>query len=166
MNVQHSPMDELDLKIIAHLQEDGRKSFREIADDVGVTERTVRLRVAQLRENDVMQIVGVVNPIALGLQVVAIVHLDVESVMLEECIHKLQDMAEVRFITLVSGDYQLVLQVISQSYESLVRFQTDRMKELRGVRRANMMIELQVYKNDFRYIREGQIVGSQTLGVM
>lgn len=153
MNDYLDELDELDLKIIAHLQEDGRKSFSVIAEDVGVTERTVRLRVAQLRERKILQIVGVVNPIKLGLQVVAIIQLAVQEAELTNCVEQLRTMEEVRFITMTSGEYQLLIQVVHRSYEDLVVFLQSKLNMLNGVRRTNTMMELQVFKNDFHFAR-------------
>ncbi|GMA65813.1 Lrp/AsnC family transcriptional regulator (plasmid) [Alicyclobacillus fastidiosus] len=150
LNVQN--VDNLDLKIITHLQQDGRKSFRDIAEDVGVTERTVRLRVAQLRECGILQIVGVVNPIKIGLQVVAIIQIDVEESLMDTCIELLRGIPEVRFITRTTGEYPLLIQVVKSSYESLFVFLTEKMKQLPQLRKTNVMVELQVYKNDFHYI--------------
>lgn len=153
MNDYLDELDELDLKIISHLQEDGRKSFSVIAEDVGVTERTVRLRVGQLRDRKILQIVGVVNPIKLGLQVVAIIQLAVQEAELANCVEQLRALEEVRFITMTSGEYQLLIQVVSRSYEDLVDFLQNKLNLVQGVRNTNTMVELQVFKNDFHFAR-------------
>jgi Lrp/AsnC family transcriptional regulator for asnA, asnC and gidA len=152
-------IDQLDLKIISHLQEDGRKSFREIADDVGVTERTVRLRVSHLRDNGIIQIVGVVNPIKLGLQIVSIVQISVDESALLDCIRLLQEMPEVRFITRITGEYQLLIQVVNHSLEKLTAFLNEKLGRIPNIRKTNSMMELEVYKNEFRYIRNNLILG-------
>ncbi|MCL6517525.1 Lrp/AsnC family transcriptional regulator [Alicyclobacillus sp.] len=145
-------VDELDVRIIAHLQQDGRKSYREIAEDVGVSERTVRMRVERLREQGVLQIVGVVSPVALGLHVVAVVQLAVDGVNLDTCIRELQSMREVRFIALTSGEYQLLVELVCRSYEDLARFLTSDMQRMEGIRKTNLLVELDVFKNEFRFV--------------
>ena len=54
-------MDELDRKIIALLQMDGRASNAKIAREVGVSEGTVRRRLRRLIEDDVVNVVAVPN---------------------------------------------------------------------------------------------------------
>jgi Lrp/AsnC family transcriptional regulator for asnA, asnC and gidA len=49
-------MDELDRKIMALLQMDGRASNAKIAREVGVTEGTVRRRLGKLLEDDFIEI--------------------------------------------------------------------------------------------------------------
>lgn len=48
-------MDEVDEKILSILQEDGRASFTNIAEQVDVSEGTVRNRVEKLQETGVIQ---------------------------------------------------------------------------------------------------------------
>lgn len=43
MKEGEEPLDELDLKIIRHLNQDGRKSFRDMAGQLGVSTSTVPL---------------------------------------------------------------------------------------------------------------------------
>ena len=152
-------VDDLDLKIITHLQEDGRRSFREIADDVGVTERTVRMRVTQLRERGIVQVVGVVNPVQVGLQTSAIVQLAIREESLNESIELLRALPEVRFITLTSGEYQVLFQVIQRSHEQMVDFLKTRLKSLPGIRASNFMLQLEVLKSDFKLVRNDRIMG-------
>jgi len=60
--------DALDQGIIEALQENGRESFRAIAGRLGVSEATVRARYARLCEDDILQVVGVTNPLGLGFE--------------------------------------------------------------------------------------------------
>lgn len=48
-------MDGLDRKIVSLLREDGRASYTDIADDVGVSEGTVRNRVQRLQDDGVIK---------------------------------------------------------------------------------------------------------------
>ncbi|MFB5189730.1 Lrp/AsnC family transcriptional regulator [Alicyclobacillus fastidiosus] len=146
-------IDEVDLNIIKFLQEDGRMSYREIADQIGVAERTVRLRVAQLRNNDILQIVGVVNPIQVGLKMVAAIQISVAPQQLNTCIETLQEMPEVRFVALTSGEYHLMVEVVSRSHEELGDFIQNRLNRITGVEKTNVIMELKILKNQFKFVR-------------
>jgi Lrp/AsnC family transcriptional regulator for asnA, asnC and gidA len=54
-------IDKTNLAIIRHLR-DGRKSFKKIAENLSVSENTVRTRVQKLIEEGVLEIAGLVNP--------------------------------------------------------------------------------------------------------
>jgi Lrp/AsnC family transcriptional regulator for asnA, asnC and gidA len=57
-------IDEINISIINHLK-DGRISFKKIADDLLVSEGTIRARVKRLQEEGVLEIVGLVDPEAI-----------------------------------------------------------------------------------------------------
>ncbi|MFB6088716.1 MAG: Lrp/AsnC family transcriptional regulator, partial [Candidatus Aenigmatarchaeota archaeon] len=72
-------MDEKDKKIIEMLKEDGRRPFTQIAEQIGVTETTVRKRVKKLEDGGVIERYTVdVDPSKLGYKTVTILGLDVE----------------------------------------------------------------------------------------
>lgn len=48
-------MDDVDEAILAHLQEDGRASYTAIADELGVSEGTVRNRVQRMQEDGMIK---------------------------------------------------------------------------------------------------------------
>ena len=55
-------LDELNFQLLLHLQKDGRKSFTELAEELGVSVGTVRNRVTRLIEDKTLQITGRVDP--------------------------------------------------------------------------------------------------------
>jgi Lrp/AsnC family transcriptional regulator of lysine biosynthesis len=48
-------MDELDTKIVQFLQNDGRMAFLKIAKELGVSEGTIRKRVAKMQDQEVIK---------------------------------------------------------------------------------------------------------------
>jgi Lrp/AsnC family transcriptional regulator for asnA, asnC and gidA len=54
-------LDNLDYAILTHLQKDGRKAFTEIAKDLGVTDGTIRTRVARMVDSGTLSIIGTLN---------------------------------------------------------------------------------------------------------
>jgi Lrp/AsnC family transcriptional regulator for asnA, asnC and gidA len=54
-------IDNINLLIIKHLR-NGRKSYRKIADQLSLSENTVRTRVHKLMEDGVLEISGLVDP--------------------------------------------------------------------------------------------------------
>ncbi|WP_456279232.1 Lrp/AsnC family transcriptional regulator [Bacillus sp. AK128] len=144
-------IDDLDRGIIKCLSADGRMSFTEIATQLNVTEKTIRSRYKNLLDHEIMQVVGVVNPTAIGVKAGAIIELKVELVALESVIEDLKDLKEVRFITTVSGKYQLIIQLAAPTHDDLsVSFK--RIRNIQGIVEMNSIIQLQVYKNTFQYI--------------
>jgi len=69
-------VDALDHRIVAHLTQDGRASFREIGDDVGLSAPAVKRRVDRLVATGVIErFTAVVDPVPLGWGAEAFVEL-------------------------------------------------------------------------------------------
>ena len=79
-----SAIDDTDREILRVLQVDGRTSNTEIARRLGVTETTVRKRLAALLEADLVQVVAVPTPRLAGLTVSAIMGISVQLKALQK----------------------------------------------------------------------------------
>lgn len=143
-------IDDLDKGIIKLLSRDGRMAFSVIASELKVTEKTVRLRYKNLIDNGILEVVGVVNPISLGLKAGAIILLKVKPVKLQEVITALQTFKEIRYITMVSGPYSILVQINVQSLEDISKTVV-RLNQLQDVTEINSIVQMEVYKNTFDY---------------
>ena len=76
---QHLTLSDMDRKIIAHLQENGRRSYVSIARDIGVTEKTVRTRARHFLDLKIIQIVALTSPTALGYNASAMVGITTDA---------------------------------------------------------------------------------------
>ncbi|MBB2480563.1 Lrp/AsnC family transcriptional regulator [Bacillus sp. APMAM] len=144
-------IDELDRSMIKLLSGDGRMSFTELSSRLNVTEKTVRARYKNLIENDILSVVGVVNPIALGLKAEAIIQMKIQSGMLQTAIEELKNIREIRFITMTSGDYPLLAQITVQNQDEITNI-LYKLDQIPCIKEYKSMIQLQVYKNTFEYI--------------
>lgn len=101
---------QLNWKIIALLQEDGRMPFSTVAAKVGVSEGTVRNRVNQLREQNLMQISAEVLPQAFGYHWHSVVFLKLSgSADLEAEARRLAEVPEVYYVVQMTGRYDLAI---------------------------------------------------------
>ena len=120
-------MDDIDRSILSFLQKDGRKHFTEIAKALGIAEGTVRNRVAKLREDQVLQIIGLIDPIRIGYDAPAIIGVSVQPPFLEEVSEKIATWPEVSYLIMVSGEYDLMVEVMCRDREHLASFLRDRL---------------------------------------
>ncbi|MGY0691917.1 Lrp/AsnC family transcriptional regulator [Virgibacillus sp. FSP13] len=144
-------IDELDQKLIQLLSVDGRMSFRKLAEELNVTEKTVRLRYKNLRDSNTLDVVGVVNPIALGLKAGAIIQLKVHPQTINQVIEELGTMKEIRYVTLTSGEYPLLVQINVADQEAITKTVL-KITDLDQVTDINTIVQLQIYKNTFEYL--------------
>ncbi|VAW42701.1 hypothetical protein MNBD_CHLOROFLEXI01-289 [hydrothermal vent metagenome] len=139
-------MDELDRSILTFLQEDGRKRYTEIAKALNVTEGTVRNRVAKLQEENVVHIVGLVDPLRIGYDAPALIGISVQSPHLEQAATEIAAFDEVGYLILVSGEHDLIVELFCRDREHLATFLRDKLQNVMGVVRTQTFLILHTYK--------------------
>ncbi|WP_035298843.1 Lrp/AsnC family transcriptional regulator [Brevibacillus thermoruber] len=149
----YSQLDDLDYAIARALQDNARLPFTQIAKELGVTEKTVRIRVQQMQDEGVLRLVGIVNPVKAGITVQSLIQVAVEADKLDDVVAELQDIYEVRLVVLTTGDYQLMIQVLNRDYEELSQFLMNKLNKIKGITKVNVINELKVLKSRFRFIR-------------
>lgn len=122
-NDTHVETDELDRKILNKLLEEGRKSFRQIAEDVGSTPATVINRVDRLTEEGV--ITGYSADIdyrRLGYQGIAAIEVIVRGDRLDEVAAELRAHNNVVSAYTITGDTDILVLVKFRHREELSEF--------------------------------------------
>ncbi|MGB9678872.1 MAG: Lrp/AsnC family transcriptional regulator [Thermoanaerobacteraceae bacterium] len=146
--------DELDFEIMRILQTDGRKSFREISNELGKPESTVRLRYNQLVANNILRVVAIPDPKQVGFEVMAILCLKVDLVYLQEVAEALAKVKEVRFIAYTAGRYDLIVEIYMKSNVDLIKFMTEDLAKMKGIKECDLSIELKLFKDTYNWMNE------------
>lgn len=149
----YSELDDLDYGIVRALQENARLPFTQIAKELGVTEKTIRMRVQQMQDDGILSLVGIVNPVKAGLNVQAFVQVAVEANKLDDVVAALDEIVEARLVVLTSGDYQLIIQVLVRNYDELSEFLMKKLNKIPGVSRVNVINELKILKSKYKFVR-------------
>lgn len=139
-------VDDLDLVILTHLQEDGRRSFTEIADALNVSVGTVRNRVSRMIEDNTVQIVGRVNPHRVGFSAPATINVAVQPPHLETAIEEMSAFPEVSWLALVTGEYDLIVDVLCRDVDHLTELITHRLQRVTGVTKTESVYVLRILK--------------------
>lgn len=139
-------LDNLDISIIQALQQDGRTPFDKIANDTGVSPRTISARVSRLLEDGVIDIIAVVNPERVGYPVLATIFVETELNRTKQVADTLARMDEVAFVSLTSGDPDIYASVRAESNHALATFMTEKLPCIQGIRRSRMLLVLDVVK--------------------
>src|SRR5579883_2258341 len=91
-------IDEIDRKIIEALQIDGRRPFTKLAAELGISEASVRQRVASLINNRVMQIVAITNPLKMGFSLASMIGIRVSGERMLEVAQQIAAFDEVIYL--------------------------------------------------------------------
>jgi Lrp/AsnC family transcriptional regulator for asnA, asnC and gidA len=115
-------LDVLDQRIIGILSIDGRRPYRDIGRELGVSEGTIRQRVSRLTESGLIRITAVGNLFALGFDVVAMLHIKAPPHLIDSCASAIAEYPFVRFVTITFGAADIIAQSLHASMESLHSF--------------------------------------------
>ncbi len=145
-------IDQLDMDIMRILQEDGRKSFKDIGSILDKPESTIRSRYNNLIEKKVLRIVAIANPHDIGLNIMGLLFLKVDLQSFEKTARTIGEFPEVRFIAYTTGVYDLVVEIYVKNYEELIDFMTKKLSEITGIRGYDLSLELKLLKDSYQWL--------------
>ena len=138
--------DQTDWKIISILKQ-GWVPNNTIARKLGVSEGTVRSRLKRLKEAGILQVRALINPDVLENQQLVIVAIRVaESKLLERKAEELSRLPNVLSVSIASGRYDLIAEVLLDSNRGLVRFLTEELSTIEGILASESFIMLKSYQ--------------------
>ncbi len=140
-------LDALDFEILGQLKRDGRKSFTEMADEMNVAVNTIRNRYNRLVQENILHIIGWVDPVLTGFNSYARVMVQVKpkdrvrSVALE-----LLDVKQVTFMAVTSGVYDLEINLMCKDNKELMEVMYQQIHRIEGVHDTHTTIYLEILK--------------------
>jgi len=116
-------IDDIDLKIIRFLQEDSRRSFSKIADNLGIAVGTAYNRVKSLEDKGILKGYTItVDPIKLGYGLTALILIQAEGQYLSEVEKELAKLDDVICIYDITGDFDIAVVARFRSRDMLNKF--------------------------------------------
>ncbi len=151
-SIRNAPPDfenlgEIDRKIIRYLQKNGRESFARIGEEIGVPASTVRDRTKRLVDNDILRIVGVLNPFK-SRRVMANVGIILSNGNHRAVAAEVAKFREVSFLVICAGSFDLMVEVICRDHEQLLDF-TSTLQSTPGILRTETFIYYTIVKEIF-----------------
>jgi Lrp/AsnC family transcriptional regulator, regulator for asnA, asnC and gidA len=143
-------LDETSKRIIEQLQEDGRRPYAAIGKAVGLSEAAVRQRVQRLLDTGVMQIVAVTDPLQVGFTRQAMMGIRVAGDMTEVA-DLLAEMAEVDYVVVTAGSFDLLAEVVCEDDDHLLELITQRIRTIPGVASTETFVYLSLRKQLYNW---------------
>jgi Lrp/AsnC family transcriptional regulator for asnA, asnC and gidA len=149
MAISNSHLDATDRAIVGELQSDGRRSFRDIARSLDISEATVRARVRRLEESGALRIVAFVDPWRIGYAELALLFIRVEPAAHDEVVAELERATEVSYLSSILGRWDLCAQVVVRDTAHLERLVRNHIGLIKGVVEVEALLETRVHKLRF-----------------
>jgi Lrp/AsnC family transcriptional regulator for asnA, asnC and gidA len=137
--------DEIDWKIIDTLSRESVPN-NTIAEMIGVSEGTVRTRLKKLKEAGILQVRGLINPEVLANKQLVLIGMKVsEARLLDAKAQEVAALVGVLSVSIASGRYDLLVEVLTDSNRGLVRFLTESLATVEGIQSSESFIMLKSY---------------------
>ena len=114
-------IDTINKKILYLLQEDARRTYKEIAIKLKRSETTIRDRIKAMERLGIIQgYTTLINKTALGHNFFAIIFMNpTSSINLDEITEKIKKVKNVLRVYQISGEHRLAVFIVAPSYKSL-----------------------------------------------
>lgn len=136
-------IDKINIQIIKELRQ-GRKSFKQIADKLAITENTVRSRVTKLTEQGILDICGLVDPSFIPGHRTVIIGIKLKEMNLVEKGEEISKLRGVISVSVVTGRFDLIALVLFKQGFGLLEFYTDEIAKVQGITSVETFV---IYKS-------------------
>ncbi|AQT67147.1 Leucine-responsive regulatory protein [Anaerohalosphaera lusitana] len=118
----------------------------QIARQLGVSEGTVRRRIKALQDAGVMRVRALLDPDVLKDKQLAIILASVkESKLLKEKATEVSKLQNVNSVAIISGAYDLLIEVIVSSNRGMITFLTEQLSTVKGIEKTETHVVMKSY---------------------
>jgi Lrp/AsnC family transcriptional regulator for asnA, asnC and gidA len=144
-------IDKTNLAIIKHLR-NGRKSYKRIAEQLSLSENTVRARVHKLIEEGILEISGLVNPEAINEHRMIMVGVKLQSMDLVKKGKEFSKLKGVISVSVITGRFDLMLMVLLKPGFGLLEFYTEEVSKIKDVQSVETFVVYKSYNLKVPYV--------------
>ncbi len=148
MNITN--IDEIDIRILRHLQKDGRQSIQDLSEAVGLSATPVARRVKQLEKSGVIAgYYALIDEEKLGFDVSVFVSVQLDKQVddaLARFEQEIQSMPEVVDCWLMTGNRDYLMKIVTSGLKGFEKFLVGRLTKIEGVASIESSIPLRRVK--------------------
>ena len=141
-------LDDKDKQILNLLQENARLSYTEIANELDVSEATVRYRVKKLNDAGVIsKFTVLLDPRKIGYPTTGVLMVKIAPEQFEDAAEKISALFETRHVLQTTGDYDILIVVKARSLEHLNEVR-QKIELIPGVKELSLSASMRLIKID------------------
>jgi Lrp/AsnC family transcriptional regulator for asnA, asnC and gidA len=144
-------IDETNIGIIKQLR-DGRRSFKAVADSLGITENTVRARVKKLQNEGLLDITALVDPEGLPEHRLVMVGVKLDTMELVKKGEEFSRLKGVVSVGVVTGRFDLMLTVLLSGQFGLLEFYSIEVSKVKQVQSVETFVIYKGYNLKIPYV--------------
>ncbi|MBW7477281.1 Lrp/AsnC family transcriptional regulator [Paenibacillus oenotherae] len=141
-------IDEVDRKIIAALNKNGRISYTDLAKEIGLSRVAVQARINALMETGVIErFTAVINPEKIGIHVSAFFNVEVEPKCLQAVADRLSEEPVVTSLYHMTGPSKLHMHGLFMNNQEMENFMKEKLYPLPGIMSVDCQVLITRYKS-------------------
>jgi Lrp/AsnC family transcriptional regulator for asnA, asnC and gidA len=145
-DIPEKKLDAIDVHIIEALRKDGREPFAQIAERLKVSPGMIRQRYNRLVDLGYLKVVAATNPLMMGKRTMSLIGIRTDGRKMLQVAEYLTKFDEVIYVVFVSGGYDIMVEVFCKDHEDLLKFMTEKLAKVDGVRETESFIYLKIAK--------------------
>jgi Lrp/AsnC family transcriptional regulator for asnA, asnC and gidA len=139
-------IDQMDMRIIEILEENGRVPNNEIATKLSISEGTVRNRIKKLSENNFLKVKGLINPDeGTKKQLIFILVTLVMTKQWKEIAKKVSELPNVKSVSMITGRFDLVIELFIEPH-NLINFLTEELSTVGEIKSTESLVTIKNFK--------------------
>ena len=139
-------LDEVDRYLIEALRKDGREPFAQIAERLSVSPGMIRQRYNRLVGQGYLKVVAITDPLQHGLKTMAMIGIRTDGTSMLQVAEQIARLDEVIYLVVASGRFDILAEVFCRDHDHLLRFITEKLYAIEGVREAETFMHLRIVK--------------------
>lgn len=143
-------LDAFDKAIIAELQVDGRMSYSDLSERVGLSAAAVRQRVNRLRSSGAIEVVAVADPSLLGFNVQAMLGVSATGDV-RELSRRLAEIDALEYVVATAGRYDIICEVVCRDMSDLFDLVNGQIRALSGIDDIDILTYLHLEKQSYAW---------------
>ena len=140
-------LDNLDLRIIQELEQDGRRGNVSLAKVLGVPESTVRNRINKLVNNGMINVAAKGDPSKFGYTYISIVGLQVKQSDGRQVAEKLARSPNVYWVAVTTGRFDLIMILMLRTTQELSDFMSSEVFSNPSISRTETFVCIDICKS-------------------
>jgi Lrp/AsnC family transcriptional regulator for asnA, asnC and gidA len=138
-------IDEVDMKIIAILEENGRTANNEIASRLHISEGTVRNRIKKLTESGFLRVKGLTNPNKRTDKQLIFILASLEVTKnWEEVAEKVAKLPAVKSVSMITGRFDLIIKLFIEPH-NLIQFLTQDLSRVGSIASTESLVTIKTF---------------------
>lgn len=141
-------LDDLDLRLIALLQERGRENFSLLAKELGVSDATIHNRVKKLQETGHLRRFTVeLGRERFGYSILACMGFNIDTGQVQQVVKDLADIPNLYEVWMTTGTHSVTARAIFRDHTDIQNF-TERLHAIKGIQSYDFGIVVEETKTD------------------